>query len=158
MPLLQHYMTQSYVRHNSPRPSVKFRPGCLNTGFDIFDLCFCFKVPVWVLESRFWVLNSEPPKRGRKTGAARKLSWHFLTIFDVFCPGPFPPAPFAIRWSTAGLGSTGVWCIPGFGAGFESLSNLQNSKKGKAWKAHFYFLRQALVCNKPGAIEIWQQN
>ena len=38
-------------------------------------------------------LISEPPKRGRKTGAARKLSekcrmyfWHFLAIFAVFCP------------------------------------------------------------------------
>ena len=66
--------------------------------------------------------KSEPPKRGRKNGATRKLSksvstlfddflpcakivekrqqtfWHFLTIFDVFWRGPFPPAPFAIRW------------------------------------------------------------
>ena len=28
----------------------------------------------------------------------RKTFWHFLTIFDVFWRGPFPPAPFAIRW------------------------------------------------------------
>ena len=72
---------------------------------------------------------SEAPQRGRKNGAARKFVekcrktfWHFLTLFDVFCParklsksvektfwhflaifdvfwrGPFPPAPFAIRW------------------------------------------------------------
>ena len=37
---------------------------------------------------------------------ARKLSknvenicWHFLTIFDVFWRGPFPLAPFAVRWN-----------------------------------------------------------
>ena len=65
-------------------------------------------------------------KRGRKKGAARKLSksveklfdtfWrfltffalrencrkvskNFLTLFDDFWRGPFPPAPFAIRWT-----------------------------------------------------------
>ena len=35
----------------------------------------------------------------RETG--RKVSkyfWHFLTIFDVFGRGPFPLAPFAVRW------------------------------------------------------------
>ena len=42
------------------------------------------------------VLTQSPPKTGRKTGAAHKLSksveiifnyfWHFLTISDVFCP------------------------------------------------------------------------
>ena len=71
---------------------------------------------------------SERPKRGRKIGAARKVLKSvgnyfdiFLTIFDVFCParklskseeiifdpffffwrGPFPPAPFAVRWFMA---------------------------------------------------------
>ena len=67
---------------------------------------------------------SETPKRGRKIGAARKmsrsveklfddfwlfvpcanvekcrnLSWHFLIILDVFWRGPLPLAPFAVRW------------------------------------------------------------
>ena len=59
--------------------------------------------------------RSEPPKRGRKIGAAQKLSkkcpkifWRFLTLFaqrersrkhfDFFWRGPFPLAPFAVRW------------------------------------------------------------
>ena len=29
----------------------------------------------------------------------RKMFWNFLTIFDVFWRGPFPRAPFAVRWS-----------------------------------------------------------
>ena len=28
----------------------------------------------------------------------RKYFWHFVTIFDLFWRGPFPPAPFAVRW------------------------------------------------------------
>ena len=47
--------------------------------------------------------------------------------------------------------STGVWCIPGFGAGFEialELSKLQKEGE-KPGKGHFYFLRQTLVCSKP---------
>ena len=32
----------------------------------------------------------------------RKTFWRFLTIFDVFWRGPFPPAPFAIRWLNSG--------------------------------------------------------
>ena len=78
-------------------------------------------------------LYSEPPKRGRKTDATRKLSksvenifdafWRFLTFFwrffalrekcwkvskifwkhfDDFWCGPFPLAPFAVRWYMAG--------------------------------------------------------
>ena len=31
----------------------------------------------------------------------RKLSKNFLTLFDDFWRGPFPPAPFAIRWSSS---------------------------------------------------------
>ena len=33
-------------------------------------------------------------------GKLSKNFWYFLTIFDVFWRGPFPPAPFAIRWCT----------------------------------------------------------
>ena len=42
-----------------------------------------------------------PPKRAGKMVPrenCRKTFWHFLTIFDVFWRGPFPPAPLTIRW------------------------------------------------------------
>ena len=47
--------------------------------------------------------------------------------------------------------STGVWCVPGFGAGFEiALEPSELQKEGeKPRKGHFYFLRQILVCTKP---------
>ena len=47
--------------------------------------------------------------------------------------------------------STGVWCVPGFGAGFEiALKPSELQKEGEnASKGHFYFLRQTLVCTKP---------
>ena len=47
--------------------------------------------------------------------------------------------------------STGVWCVPGFGAGFEIAlepSELQKEGENPA-KGHLYFLRQTLVCTKP---------
>ena len=47
--------------------------------------------------------------------------------------------------------STGVWCVPGFGAGFEialELSELQKEGENLG-KGHSYFLRQTLVCAKP---------
>ena len=41
--------------------------------------------------------------------------------------------------------STGVWCVPGFAAGFEiALQHTELQKEGQN-----YFLRQALVCTKP---------
>ena len=52
--------------------------------------------------------------------------------------------------------STGVWCVPGFGAGFEialETSKLQKQAENPG-KGHFYFLRQTLVCAKPGLKEI----
>ena len=47
--------------------------------------------------------------------------------------------------------STGVWCVPGFGAGFENaLEPSKLQKEGEnSGKGHFYFLRQTLVCTKP---------
>ena len=47
--------------------------------------------------------------------------------------------------------STGVWCVPGFGAGFEiALKPSKLQKEGeRPGKGHFYFLRQTLVCTKP---------
>ena len=47
--------------------------------------------------------------------------------------------------------STGVWCVPGFGAGFEiALEPSELQKEGEnPGKRHFYFLRQTLVCTKP---------
>ena len=47
--------------------------------------------------------------------------------------------------------STGVWCVPGFGAGFEiALEPSKLQKEGEnPGKGHFYFLRQTLVCTKP---------
>ena len=47
--------------------------------------------------------------------------------------------------------STGVWCVPGFGAGFEiALERSKLQKEGEnPGKGHFYFLRQTLVCTKP---------
>ena len=47
--------------------------------------------------------------------------------------------------------STGVWCVPGFGAGFEiALEPSKLQKEGETpEKGHFYFLRQTLVCTKP---------
>ena len=46
---------------------------------------------------------------------------------------------------------TGVWCVPGFGAGFEiALEPSKLRKEGEnPGKGHFYFLRQTLVCTKP---------
>ena len=47
--------------------------------------------------------------------------------------------------------STGVWCVPGFGAGFEIAlepSKLQKQPENPG-KGRFYFLRQILVCTKP---------
>ena len=46
---------------------------------------------------------------------------------------------------------TGVWCVPGFGAGFEiTLEPSELQKEGEnPGKGHFYFLRQTLVCTKP---------
>ena len=34
--------------------------------------------------------------------SVKKYFWHFLTIFDVFWRGPFPLAPFAVRWRRSG--------------------------------------------------------
>ena len=47
--------------------------------------------------------------------------------------------------------STGVWCVPGFGAGFEiALEPSKLQKEGdNPGKGHFYFLRQTLVCTNP---------
>ena len=47
--------------------------------------------------------------------------------------------------------STGVWCVPGFGAGFEiALEPSKLQKEGEnPGKGHFHFLHQALVCTKP---------
>ena len=47
--------------------------------------------------------------------------------------------------------STGVWCVPGLGAGFEiALEPSELQKEGEnPSKGHFYFLRQTLVCTKP---------
>ena len=47
--------------------------------------------------------------------------------------------------------STGVWCVPGFGAGFEiALKPSELQKEGEnPGKGHFHFLRQTLVCTKP---------
>ena len=47
--------------------------------------------------------------------------------------------------------STGVWCVPGFGAGFEiALEPSELQKEGEnPGNGHFYFLRQTLVCTKP---------
>ena len=47
--------------------------------------------------------------------------------------------------------STGVWCVPGFGAGFEiALEPSELQKEGNFLeKGHFYFLRQTLVCTNP---------
>ena len=47
--------------------------------------------------------------------------------------------------------STGLLCVPGFGAGFVFAlepSELQKEAKNPQ-KGHFYFLRQSLVCTKP---------
>ena len=44
--------------------------------------------------------------------------------------------------------STGVWCVPGFGAGFETAldpSKLQKEGENPG-KGHFSFLHQTLVC------------
>ena len=88
-------------------------------------------------------LLSADCKRGRKKGAARKLSksveklfdtfWrfltffalrencrkvskNFLTLFDVFWRGPFPPAPFAIRWFwDSAIEIAAIWSEPWFG-------------------------------------------
>ena len=57
----------------------------------------------------------------------------------------------ASKSSNSESASTGVWCVPGFGAGFEIAlepSKLQKEGENRA-KGHFYFLRQTLVCNKP---------
>ena len=47
--------------------------------------------------------------------------------------------------------STGVWCVPRFGAGFElALEPSELQKEGEnPGKGHFDFLRQTLVCTKP---------
>ena len=48
--------------------------------------------------------------------------------------------------------STGVWCVPRFGAGFEiALEPSKLRKEGEnPEKGHyFYFLRQTLVCTEP---------
>ena len=47
--------------------------------------------------------------------------------------------------------STGVWCVPGFGAGFEiALEPSKLQKEGEnPGKGHFCLLRQTLVCAKP---------
>ena len=47
--------------------------------------------------------------------------------------------------------STGVWCVPGFGAGFEfALEPSKLQKQGEnPGKGRFYNLRQTLVCTKP---------
>ena len=47
--------------------------------------------------------------------------------------------------------STGVWCVPGFGAGFETaLKPSKLQKEGEnLGKGHLYLLRQTLVCTKP---------
>ena len=47
--------------------------------------------------------------------------------------------------------STGVWCVPELGAGFEiALEPLKLQKEAdNHGKGHFYFLRQTPVCTKP---------
>ena len=67
-----------------------------------------------------------------------------------------PLKPIALRWSKSPLASlesvsTGVWCVPGFGAGFEiGLEPSKLQKEGEnPGKGHFFFLRQTLVCTKP---------
>ena len=41
----------------------------------------------------------------------RKYFRHFSTIFDVFWRGPFPPAPFAIRWFFLSFTSHFAWGV-----------------------------------------------
>ena len=43
--------------------------------------------------------------------------------------------------------SSGVWCVPGFGAGFEITFEPSELQREKApGEKHFHFLRQTLVC------------
>ena len=48
----------------------------------------------------------------------RKTFWHFLTIFDAFWRGPFPPPPFAIRWF-----SGSAKCYPCQGSALSGKAN-----------------------------------
>ena len=57
-----------------------------------------------------------------------------------------------LMWGSSSEGvSTGVWCVPGFGAGFEfALEPSKLQKEGEnPGKGHFKNLRQTLVCTKP---------
>ena len=65
-------------------------------------------------------------------------------------PKPWKQRRFRLQ-STSESVSTGVWCVPGFGAGFEiALEPSDLQKEGEnPGKGHFYFLRQTLVCTKP---------
>ena len=45
--------------------------------------------------------------------------------------------------------STGVWCVPGFDAGFEIAFEPSKLRRENAGKGHTHFLRQSLVCTKP---------
>ena len=55
-------------------------------------------------------------------------------------------------------GSTGVWCVPGFGAGFEiALEPSELRKEGEnPRKGHFKFCAKPWYAPNPGSKEIWR--
>ena len=86
---------------------------------------------------------------------AATFSGSFEGHAQPFDPNPFMwknPGPPEGVWTQKSEGvSTGVWCVPGFGAGFEiALEPSKLQKEGEnSGKGQFYFLRQTLVCTKP---------
>ena len=73
----------------------------------------------------------------------RRLVTVFRKIFNIFGTSR--------NEGSSESASTGVWCVPGFGTGFEiALEPLKLQKEGEnPAKVHFHFLRQTLVCTKP---------
>ena len=71
----------------------------------------------------------------------------FLLFFFFY----FPCSPLLRESIVSESVSTGVWCVPGFGAGFEIAlepSKLQKEAENPG-KGRFHFLHQTLVCTKP---------
>ena len=80
---------------------------------------------------------------------SRTLSPLFSALpFALFCGLAFPKDP-AVPKILESV-STGVWCVLGFGAGFEiALEPSKLKKEGdKPGKRHLHFLCQTLVCSR----------
>ena len=88
-------------------------------------------------------MGSEKPTNKKTHKIFPGLSWDFL---GGICLCVFPLLNVRMSESV----STGVWCVPGFGAGFEiALEPSELQKEGEnPEKGHFYFLCQTLVCTK----------